>query len=88
MAGKVPQDVHDLGVEDGGGFEVLAGGGGAGEDEDAGADDGADAEGGERPGAEGLLELMAGFGGLGNQLVDRLTGKKLIRQRSCSCFPA
>ncbi len=70
-----------LGVEDGRGFEVFAGGGGAGEDEDAGADDGADSEGGERPGAEGFLQPVAGFGGLGDKLVDRLTGKELIRQR-------
>jgi hypothetical protein len=64
VAEQVPQDVHDLGVEDGGCFEVLAGGGGPGEDEDAGADDGTDAERGERPGAKGLFELMARLGGL------------------------
>jgi hypothetical protein len=43
---EIPQDVHDLGVEDGRGFEVFAGGGGSGEDEDSGTDDGSDAEGG------------------------------------------
>jgi hypothetical protein len=69
-------------MEDGGRFEVFAGGGGTGEDEDAGADDGADAEGGERPGTKGLLQPVAGFSGVGNQPVDRLTGKELIRQRN------
>ena len=69
-------------MEDGGRFEVFAGGGGAGEDEDSRADDGADAESGQGPGAQGFLQLVAGFGGLGNKPVDRLTGKKLIRQRS------
>jgi hypothetical protein len=68
-------------MEDGGRFEVLAGGGGSGEDEDAGADDGADAESGQRPGAKGFLQPVAGFIGIGNEPVDRLTGKKLIRQR-------
>jgi hypothetical protein len=68
-------------VEDGGGFEVFAGGGGAGEDEDARADDGADSEGGQRPGAEGFLQTVAGFVGLGDEPVNRLTGKELIRQR-------
>jgi hypothetical protein len=82
MAGQVPQDVHELGVEDGGRFKVFAGGGGAGEDEDARADDGADAERGERPGAKAFLQPVAGFGGLGNQPVDRLAGKQLICQRS------
>jgi hypothetical protein len=82
VAEQIPEDVHDLGVEDGGGFKVLASGGGPGEDEDSGADDGADAERGERPGAKGLLELVARFGGLGDELVDGLAGKKLARQRS------
>jgi hypothetical protein len=47
VTGQVPENVHDLGMEDGGRFEVLAGGGGSGEDEDAGADDGANAESGQ-----------------------------------------
>ena len=81
VGGEVPEHVHDLGVEDGRDFEVFAGGGGAGEDEDARADDGADSERGERPGAESFLQLVTGFGGLGDKPVDRLTGKKLIRQR-------
>jgi len=37
-------------------------GGGAGEDEDSGADDGADAEEGELPGAEGFDEAGFVFG--------------------------
>jgi hypothetical protein len=78
---QIPEDVHDLGVKDGGGFEVFAGGGGAGEDEDARTDNGADSEGGERPGAKGFLQPMVGVIGLGDELVDRLTGKELVRQR-------
>jgi len=81
-AHEVPEDVHDLGVKDGGGFEVLSGGGGAGEDEDSGADDGADPEGGERPWAEGFLQAVAGLFRVRDEPVDRLTGKKLIRQRN------
>jgi hypothetical protein len=61
LAEQVPEDVHDLGVEDGGRFEVLSGGGGAGEDEDSGADDGTDSESGERPGAKGFLQAVARF---------------------------
>jgi hypothetical protein len=68
-------------VEDGGGFKVFARGGGSGKDEDARANDGADSESGQRPGTKGFFQLVAGFGGLRNKPVDRLTGKKLIRQR-------
>jgi hypothetical protein len=44
VTGQVPQDVHDLGVEDGWRFEVFAGSGGSGEDKDARADDGTNPE--------------------------------------------
>jgi hypothetical protein len=81
VAEQIPQDVHDLGMEDRGHFKVFASGGGPGEDEDARADNGTDSESGERPGAERFLQPVAGFCGIGNELVDRLAGKELIRQR-------
>ena len=59
-AQEVDQQVQHLGVQDGRRFEVLAGGGGAGEDEDSRANDGADAERGQRPGAERLFEPVSG----------------------------
>jgi hypothetical protein len=52
---QVPEDIHHLGVKDGGRFKVLSGGCRAGEDEDAGADDGANSESGQRPGTKRLL---------------------------------
>jgi hypothetical protein len=81
VLGHVPQDVHDLGVEDGWGFEMFAGSSGSGEDKDARTDDGANPERGQRPGAKRFLEPVTGFSGLGDKPVDRLTGKKLICQR-------
>jgi hypothetical protein len=69
-------------MEDAGSLEMLSGGGGAGENEDSGADDGADAQSSERPGSEGLLQPVARFVGVSNKPVNGLTGKKLIRQRS------
>ena len=55
------EQVHDLRVEDRRHFEVLTGGGRAGKHEDAGADDGADAQRGQAPRTEGLLQPMVGF---------------------------
>jgi hypothetical protein len=81
VAQQIPQDVHDLGVVDRGRFKVFASGGSPGENEDARADDGPNSEGGQRPGAKGLLQAVARLLGVRNQLVDRLAGKKLIRQR-------
>jgi hypothetical protein len=81
VANEVPENVHDLRVQDGGHFKVLASGGRASEDEDSGTDDGANPEGGQRPGAESLLQAVTWFLRVRNELVDRLTGKKLIRQR-------
>ena len=37
-------EVHDLRVQDGRNLKVFAGGGGSGENEDAGADNGADSQ--------------------------------------------
>jgi hypothetical protein len=61
VANEVPENVHDLRVEDGGHFEVLARSGRAGEDEDAGTDDGADSQSSERPGAESFLQAVTWF---------------------------
>jgi hypothetical protein len=52
VAHEVPQNIHDLGMKDGGRFEMFASRGGAGQDEDPGADDRADSERGQRPGPE------------------------------------
>ena len=63
---QVPEDVHDLGVEDGRRFKVFTGSGGSGEDKNTRANDGTDSKSGQRPGAKRLLETVAGFGGIGN----------------------
>jgi hypothetical protein len=81
VAQQIPQNVHDLGVVDRGRFKVFARGGGPGQDEDARANDGSNSESGQRPGAKGFLQAVARLLGVRNQLVDRLTGKKLIPQR-------
>jgi len=88
VAHEIPQDVHDLGVEDGGRFEMFASRSGASQNEDTRADDRADSERGQRPGPERFLELVAGFGCLRDELVDGLTGKKLTRQRIAPASPA
>ena len=49
-----------------------------GKDENARADDGADAQRGQRPGAERLLKPVPGSVGFGDQLVDGLAAEKLI----------
>jgi hypothetical protein len=61
VANQVPENVHDLRVQDGGHFKVLASGGRPGEDEDAGTDDGANSQGGQGPGTESLLEAVTRF---------------------------
>ncbi len=59
-AQEVHDDVEHLGVEDGRRLEVFSGSRGAGEHEDAGADDRADAERGQRPRAQRFLQALAG----------------------------
>jgi len=63
---------------------VLTRGGGAGEHEDAAADDGADAQRGERPRAERLFEARLRVLGVRDQLVDGFLGEKLIAQKNGS----
>ena len=65
-------------MQNGWGLEIFAGSRGAGKDENSGADNRADAQRGQRPGAEGFLQpLPRGFG-FGDQLVDRLAAQKLV----------
>jgi hypothetical protein len=63
-------------------IEVLAGHGRSNDGEDAGADDGADAQGGEGPGAESLFEGLAGIFRLADQLVNGFARNELAGQGS------
>jgi len=74
------QVVDQRGVADLRGVEFLARHGGADDREDAGADNRADAESGEGPGAEGLFKRMLGILRFADQLIDRFAGKQLIGQ--------
>ena len=56
---------------------VFARGGGAGEDENAGADDGANAQGGEADPAEGLFEAALRLVSVAEELVDALGAEEL-----------
>jgi hypothetical protein len=78
--------VEDGGVEDGGGVELFAGNGGADDSKNARANDGANAEGGQRNGAEGFAEPVLRFLGVGNELVDGFTGKSLVWQSSTPLY--
>jgi hypothetical protein len=69
-------------MEDGGSLEVFAGGGGAGENENSGADDGTDSERSQRPGPKSLFEPMAGLVSFSNELVDGLASEELFSQRT------
>ena len=62
--------------------ELLAGHGRADDRKDARADDCADAESGERPGAERLFQRVLGLLRFADQLIDGLAGKQLAWQRS------
>jgi len=61
---------------------VLAGHGCSDDREDAGADDGADAQRGEGPRAEGLFEGLAGLFRLADQLVNGFARYELAGQGS------
>jgi len=82
--------VHDVvsqwRVEDGRGVELLPGDGRSDDGENAGANDCADAEGGQRPRAERLLEPVFRLFRLGDQLVNRLARKELVRQVEAPCL--
>ncbi|HUY80209.1 MAG TPA: hypothetical protein VMU92_00595 [Acidobacteriaceae bacterium] len=72
--------VEDRGVEDGGGVELFSGDGRADDGKNAGADDGSDAERGERDRPECFAEPVLGFFRLGDELVDGFTAKGLAWQ--------
>jgi hypothetical protein len=65
---------------------VLPGHGRVNDRKDAGADDGADAQGGERPRTKRLFERLAGFFRLANQLVDGLARYQLAGQGSAPLY--
>jgi hypothetical protein len=67
-------------VQDRSGIEFLTRDGSADHGEDAGADDRADAEPGERPWAKALLQLMLGMLRFGDQLVNGFAREDLFRQ--------
>ena len=71
---EVRNQIQHLRMQDRGRLEVFAGSRRASEDENAGADNGANAESRQRPRPERFLQAVAGFVGLGDELVDRLTG--------------
>jgi len=71
-------------VQDGRSVKLLAGDGGTNNGEDAGADDCADAQRGQRPWTEGLSQPMFGLLRVGDQLVNGLAREELVRQR---CAP-
>jgi hypothetical protein len=75
----VDRQIQDLGMQNGGSFEMLSGGGCPRENEDARADDRADAQRRQRPGAERLFQAMLGLLGFGDQPVDGLAAEKLTR---------
>ena len=77
VANQVYEKVEDLRVQDGRRFKVLASRGGSGEDENARADDGADAEGCERPRAERFFQPMLGLVRLRNEPVNGFAGQQL-----------
>jgi hypothetical protein len=75
MLDEVREDVGDLGVPDRWQLEVFARRRGTGQDEDAGADDGADSQRCQAPRPEGLLETVLRLFRLRDQLVDGLGGE-------------
>ena len=80
--GRMMDEVVGYGrVEKGGGVELFASDGGADDRENSRPDDGADAEGGEGDGAEGLLKGVLGALGGVDQLVDGFSGEDLSGQR-------
>jgi hypothetical protein len=80
-------EIDDGGLGPGDGLGGIAANGGADDGEDAGAYDGADAEGGQGDGAESFFEGMLGTLRVGDELVDGLGGEDLSGQgaRSSSC---
>ena len=73
----VQHQVENGRVEDRFELQLLAGGGGSGQDEDAGADDGADAEGDEAPRTDRFAQAPLGREGSGDQRVDAARAEEL-----------
>jgi len=81
-AKEVHDEIENLRVQDGWRLKVFSGGGGAREHKNAGANDGSNAQGGQRPWPKRLLQTASGIFRFGNQLVDRLATEKLARRGS------
>ena len=75
---KLRDQVQNLRVQDGRSLEVLSRRRRAREHKYPRADDGADAERGERPRTQRLLETMPGLVGFRDQLVDGLAAEQLV----------
>jgi len=82
MLYQVHEDIENLGLEDRRDGEVLSGRRCAGQDKNAGTNDGSDPECGQRPWPECFLELVLGPLGVADEFVDRLLGKKLAGQKA------
>src|SRR6185437_1798624 len=76
-ADVMDQELQQRRVQDGGGVELLARNRGADDGEDARADHRANAERGEAPGSERLLQPVLRLLGIGNQLVNGFGAPKL-----------
>ena len=77
-AHEIDDHIERLRVQEGRRLKEFSGGGGACEYENAGTDDGADAQRGERPGAQRFAEPVFGVLGIGDQLVDRFAAEQLV----------
>ena len=75
--------IEDLRVQDRRDFEVLAGGCGPGKNENARADDRADAEGGQRPGAQRFAQPMFRLVGLVDEFIYGFTAQELAAIGLC-----
>lgn len=75
---KVDDNVENLRVQNRWRLEEFAGSRCAGEDENSRADDGANAESGERPRAQRFFEPVFRMFGFGYELVDGFAGKQLV----------
>ena len=72
---EVGKEVENLRVQNGRRFEMLARRGGSGEHKNTGANDGSDAERGQRPRPQTFLEPVSRLVCLSNQLVNGLPGE-------------
>jgi hypothetical protein len=69
-AKEVHNDVENLRVKDRGCLEIFAGRRSSGENENAGTNNGANAESRQRPGPKSFFQPMLGFFRCGDQFVD------------------